>query len=203
MSTMSIYAAAVTLFLVMDPIGNIPAFLTILGYVDENRRRKIIAREMVIALAVLVLFLFFGKYILQGMHISEPALSIGGGVVLFLIAIRMIFPRERTAAIEREEQEPLIVPLAVPLVAGPSAMATVVLFANQAPGKMFIWFFALLIAWFASAVVLLSAETLRRRLGTRFLSALERLMGMILTTLAVQMLLTGIENYVRAVETAM
>lgn len=196
---MSVYSAAITLFLVLDPLGNIPVFLSVLGNVEPERRRKIIIREMVIALVILAAFLLFGKFILRGMHISQPALSIGGGIVLFLIAIRMIFPRrsgESGSDTGDSEDEPLIVPLAIPLVAGPSAMAMLILLATQYPDRTGEWMIALVAAWFASALVLTSADLLRRALGRRGLAALERLMGMILTTMAVQMLLSGIELFV-------
>ena len=192
---MTILSAAITLFLVMDPLGNIPIFLSLLSHVEKRRRLKVIIREMVIALAILVVFLFFGRYILSALHIGEPALSIGGGIVLFLIALRMMFPSHRDTTAEYHGEEPLIVPLAVPLVAGPSAMATVILLATQDPNAMGNWLLALVIAWLVSAVVLLFAEVLRRYLGRRLINALERLMGMILTTLAVQMLLSGIRTY--------
>jgi multiple antibiotic resistance protein len=196
---MSVYSAAITLFLVLDPLGNIPIFLSVLEHVDPERRRKIIIREMVIALGILAAFLLFGKFILRGMHISQPALSIGGGIVLFLIAIRMIFPRRGSDSGSDTgdgEDEPLIVPLAIPLVAGPSAMAMLILLATQYPDRTAEWMIALVAAWFASALVLTSADLLRRALGRRGLAALERLMGMILTTMAVQMLLSGIELFV-------
>ena len=194
---MSIYTAAITLFLVLDPLGNIPIFLSVLNNVDPARRRKIIVREMVIALVILSLFLFFGQYLLSGMNISQPALSIGGGVILFLIALRMIFPTRHAPAKETNEggEEPLIVPLAVPLVAGPSAMATLILFSTQFPDQLGDWMIALVAAWLASATVLVSADVLRRALGRRGLAALERLMGMILTTMATQMLLSGVEMF--------
>jgi multiple antibiotic resistance protein len=195
---MSVFAAAVTLFLVMDPVGNIPMFLSLLGQVEDHRRKRVILRELLIAFCVLALFLFFGKFVLSALHITEPALGIAGGVVLFLIAVRMVFPWGRDQTVETHGGEPLIVPLAIPLIAGPSAMATVILLSNQAPGRIWTWFLALLIASVAALVVLLSAEVLRRRLGARFLTAIERLMGMILATLSVQMLLTGIRDYVQS-----
>lgn len=193
---MTIYTAAITLFLVMDPLGNIPIFLSLLEPIGPRRRRRIIVREMLIALAILTAFLFFGKYILQGLHVSEPALSIGGGVVLFLIAVRMIFPAVRGSGEgEPGRQEPLLVPLAVPLVAGPSAMAMVILLATQYPDRILSSFLALLIAWFASSAILVSAEVLRKYLGRRIIIAVERLMGMILITIAVEMFLSGIRNF--------
>ncbi|MFP4302457.1 MAG: MarC family protein [Spirochaetaceae bacterium] len=196
---MSLYTAAITLFLVLDPIGNIPIFLSVLGDLDSKRRRRIIVRETVIALLILAVFLFFGKYILRGMNISPPAVSIGGGIVLFLIALRMIFPASKREYPSKEEgtvEEPLIVPLAVPLLAGPSAMATLILFANQEPSRLWTWFLALVLAWLAASLVLLGADFLRKRLGRRALAALERLMGMILITMATEMLLTGIRSFV-------
>ncbi len=194
---MSIYSAAIILFLVLDPLGNVPVFIAALRHVPEARRRIVLARELVIALIVLAAFLFFGRYVLAGMHISEPALSIGGGVVLFLIAVRMIFPPATADGFaEVRDEEPLIVPLAVPLVAGPSAMATLILFATQYPDRLLDWLIALVAAWFASSVILFSADILRRRLGRGFLVAVERLMGMILITMAVQMLLSGIALFI-------
>lgn len=198
---MTIYSAAITLFLVMDPLGNIPIFLSVLDGMEPRRRRLVILRETVIALALLVLFLLFGQYILAGLHISEDSLSIGGGVVLFLIALRMIFPRyeantedDARAHLERN-QEPLLVPLAVPLIAGPSSMAMVILFATQYPDRLLTWLLALVIAWVPSTLILLSADLIRRYLGRRVIKAIERLMGMILTTLAVEMLLNGIAEF--------
>jgi len=193
---MTFYTAAITLFLVMDPLGNIPVFLSLLAHMEPDRRRRVIVREMLLALGILTGFLFVGKYILQGLQVSEPALSIAGGIVLFLIAIRMIFPPAKEQADQkRSDQEPLLVPLAVPLVAGPSAMAMVILIGTQQPDRMFSWFLALLIAWAASLLILILAEVIRKYLGRRVITAVERLMGMILITVAVEMFLDGIHNY--------
>jgi multiple antibiotic resistance protein len=196
---MNLYTAAITLFLVMDPFGNIPIFLSVLQTYDARRRRRIMIRELAIALCVLTFFLFFGKYILAGLNISEPALSISGGVILFLIAIRMIFPSKPESEDRSGEGEPVIVPLAVPLVAGPSSMAMVILFSTQFPERLLTWFAALVIAWLAGLVVLLLSDSLRKYLGNRVLKAIERLMGMILTTMAVQMLLSGLREFLAGV----
>ena len=131
---MTLYTATITLILVMDPLGNIPIFLSTLNFVNPARRKFIILRETFIAFLILTAFLFFGQYILEGMQISEPALSIAGGIILFLIAIRMIFPSEENQQV-KQHTEPFIVPLAIPFIAGPSTMAMVMLFANQAPQK--------------------------------------------------------------------
>ncbi|VVC76666.1 hypothetical protein AQUSIP_19900 [Aquicella siphonis] len=195
---MTLYSATITLILVMDPLGNIPLFLSTLNNVDPKRRQRIILRETFIAFILLTLFLFFGQYILEGMHISEPALQIAGGIILFLIAIRMIFPQNGQEDKSSFSGEPLIVPLAVPLIAGPSTMTMVMLLANQAPYDMFRWFIALTIAWFITTVILVFADFLRKILGERGLTAIERLMGMILTTMAVQMFLSGFEQFLHA-----
>jgi multiple antibiotic resistance protein len=192
---MNIYTAAITLLLVMDPFGNIPLFLSLLDDVDPRRRRTVIIREMGIALAVLSVFLFFGKYILAGLNISEPALSISGGIILFLIAIKMIFPKKNVSDELPRETEPIIVPLAVPLIAGPSSMSMVILLSTQHPKMILSWLIALIAAWSVSLVILILSEFLRRLLGIRIIKAIERLMGMILTTMAVQMLLSGIKKF--------
>lgn len=189
---MTLYSAAITLILVMDPLGNIPLFLAALRNVSAKKRRLIILRESTIAFVILTIFLLFGQYILDGMHISQPALSIAGGIILFLIAIRMIFPHEETKT--RETTEPFIVPLAIPLIAGPSTMTIVMLMAKQTP-QLFHVFIALCIAWIVTTIVLLFADFLRKILGERGLIAIERLMGMILTTMAVQMFLSGYQQF--------
>ncbi|EKD69875.1 MAG: multiple antibiotic resistance (MarC)-related protein [uncultured bacterium] len=191
---MTLYSATITLILVMDPLGNIPLFLSILNHIPARKRRWIILRETFFAFIILTLFLFFGPYILAGMGISQPALGIAGGIILFLISLRMIFPHEDHEK-TKLAHEPFIVPLAIPLIAGPSTMTVVMLLANQAPYDMPRWFLALTMAWFISAVILFCADFLRKILGERGLIAIERLMGMILTTMAVQMLLTGLEQF--------
>lgn len=196
---MTIFTAAFTLILVMDPFGNIPLFISILQNVEPRKRKIVIIREMLIALMILSVFLFFGRFILSAMDISSPAVSIAGGVILFLIAIRMIFMQRAMPEATQNNDSPLIVPLAIPLVAGPSAMTMVILLAEQNPDKIGLYFIALLIAWAFTSGILILSERMGRLLGGRGLKALERLMGMILTTIAVQMLLTGIENYIQMI----
>lgn len=192
---MNIYSATITLILVMDPLGNIPLFLSILKPVPSNRHNWIILRESMIAFAILTLFLFFGRHILNGLHLTEPALNIAGGIILFIISLRMIFPHSDSTTKDRIAGEPFIVPLAIPLIAGPATLATVLLFASQAPGKMGSWFLALVIASIVFVVITLCSPLLMKLLKERGLIALERLMGMILTTVAVQMFLSGISQY--------
>ncbi len=192
---MTLFSAALLLFLVMDPVGNIPVFLSTLKNVEKKRRKFIILRELIIALLVLIGFLFGGRYVLQALQISDPSLTIAGGIILFLIALRMIFPGFRGGGEEEMDGEPLIVPLAIPLVAGPSAMATVMLMMSQDPSRWQDWLIALTVAWFVSGVILLLANALSRFLGKRGLVAIERLMGMILITISVQMMLGGIKAF--------
>jgi multiple antibiotic resistance protein len=193
---MTIYSAAITLILVMDPIGNIPIFLSILSPVDSARRTIIILRESFIAFLILTAFLFGGKHILDSLNITEPALGMAGGIILFLIAIKMIFPPEDTSAQrERNLGEPFIVPLAIPLVAGPSAIALVTLLGTQQSHPTYDAFLALIIASIVCTIILLFASKLRKFLGTKGLIAMERLMGMVLTTAAVQMFLNGLQAY--------
>jgi MarC family membrane protein len=193
---MSVASAAVLLFLVMDPLGNVPFFLSALKGVDPARQRRVVARELAIALAVLVFFLFAGRFVLDLLHVSEPALSISGGVILFLIALRMIFPTPERSLHEDFGGEPFIVPLAIPYVAGPSAISTELLLTSQEPEKWPKWLLALLLAWSACSLIVFFASGLRHRIGQRGLIAMERLMGMVLVTISVQMLMTGIGRFV-------
>jgi multiple antibiotic resistance protein len=190
-----------TLFLVMDPVGNIPTFVSILRGFPRRRAREIIIRELLIALAILILFLFLGRHLLSALSLSEPALGIAGAVILFLISIHMIFSDVTEMFGKSPDGEPFIVPLAVPLVAGPTAMTAVLLLMAQAPNRWFDWLFALIGAWFASGLILLLGEPMARFLGERGLTAIQRLMGMLLTAVSVQMLLEGIARFIRELKT--
>ena len=192
---MTIASAALLLFLILDPLGNIPVFLSILRRLPPRRQRIVIARELLIALGVLMLFLWGGQYVLEAMHLRQESVSIAGGIVLFLIGLRMIFPPPEGLMGELPEGEPFLVPLAIPMVAGPSGMAAVMLMGSQEPGRMGDWSLALMIAWGLTAAILFSATYLYRWLGTRVLMAIERLMGMLLVALSVQMLLDGVGTY--------
>jgi MarC family membrane protein len=192
---MSVVSAIFVLLFVMDPLGNVPLYLTALKDIPSARRKRIVVRESFIALAVLVFFLFVGRYFLDLLQISEPALGIAGAIVLFLISLRMVFGGTETSFASASGGEPFVVPLAVPLVAGPSTIATVLLLQGREPERVFEWLLALVAAWFLSTIVLFFASGLGRALGDRVLIALERLMGMILTAVAVQMFLTGVQRF--------
>ncbi len=189
-------AAAVLLFLVIDPLGNIPLFSAVLKPYSAQKRRRIIVRETIFSFLILLVFMLTGKKFLDVMHLSQWALQIGGAVVLFLIAIRMIFPPpEGLLGANTSEHEPFIVPLSIPGMAGPSSMATVMLLAAQAPGHLGQMVGALLIVMIATGLILYFADVVQQRLGDRFTIAMERLMGMILVAVSVQMLLTGVNAY--------
>jgi MarC family membrane protein len=182
------------MFFVMDPLGNVPFFLAALRHVEPRRQRYVIARELLIALGVLVFFLFAGQYILNVLHISEQALRISGGIVLMLIAMRMIFPAADKPTREDVQGEPFVVPLAVPYTAGPSALATELLLVSSEPARWPVWLGAVLLAWIATAIILFFATSVSRYVGERGLIAIERLMGMLLITVAVQMLMDGLSQ---------
>jgi len=192
---LDILAAATLLFLILDPIGNVPIFLSILKGVAPERRRLVLARELLIALGILFLFLYGGKYVLAALHLRQESVSIAGGIVLFLIGIRMIFPPKDGIFGEIHEGEPFIVPMAVPGVAGPSAIAAVMLLTQQDPDRLTDWSIALLLAWAATAVILFASTTLYRLLKAGVLGAMEKLMGMLLIAVSVQMCLDGVAKY--------
>ncbi len=194
---MTILSAALLLFLILDPLGNIPVFLSVLKPLPPKRQRIVLARELLIALVVLMGFLWGGKYALDMMHLRQESVAIAGGIVLFLIGIRMIFPRPEGLMGELPGGEPFIVPLAIPLVAGPSGMAAVMLMGSNEPNRLWDWSLALMIAWGATAVILFSATLLYKYLGRSALTALERLMGMLLVAISVQMVLDGIGTYLQ------
>ena len=193
----SFTSAVVILLLVMDPIGNIPLFVSLLRQVEPARRTRVILRECAIAFAVLLVFVFFGAAILGVLGLSDPSLTIAGGVILFLIALRMIFRRPEGIFGDTVSGEPFIVPLAIPSIAGPAAIATVMLLASRAPQRLLEWCVAVSVAMLVTAALLVSANRLARLAGEQGLLAFERLMGLILTAISVEMLLRGIETFVR------
>lgn len=191
---MSFISAVAALFVVLDPVGNIPLFLALLEDLNVGKRVLIVARELMIALAILLLFLFSGRTLLNILGISQPALSIAGGIILFLVSLRMIFSSDSEDVVGKTEGEPFIVPLAIPSVAGPSAIATVLLFMARAPSRWIEWVGALILAWSATSAILIAAVLVGTRIGRRGINAMKRLMGMLLTTVAVEMFLSGLAD---------
>ena len=191
---MDVMSAVVTLFLVMDPLGNVPLFLSVLKTVRPERRRIVLMREILFAYFILISFLLAGGSLLDFLGLQAEAVGIAGGIVLFLIALRMIFPSHGTLTGDPIEGEPFVVPLAIPLLTGPSTLATVLLLESTATSSMFSLFLAVTLTWALCGAILLSSTVLYRVLGERGLVAMERLMGMLLVMVAVQMLLNGLKS---------
>src|SRR5690554_2389151 len=193
---MDIITATITLLLIMNPLGNLPIFLSVLRHVEQKRRRVVLMRELLFALGFMLLFLWLGSGLLNFLGLRQESVSIAGGIILFIIALRLIFPQPGGVLGLPAGDEPFIVPLAIPLISGPSLLAALILFANQAPDRMFDWTIAAVAAWVISSTVLMFSSVFLRALGQRGLNAIERLMGMILIMISVQMFLDGIMKYV-------
>lgn len=192
---MDTWSAAITLFLIMDPLGNLPVFMSVLKTIEPKRRRIVLIRELIFSLLIMLGFLFSGQAVLDFLSVKQETVSIAGGLILFLIALKMIFPQPGGVTGLPAGEEPFIVPLAIPMVAGPSILAALILLANQDHSRMLDWSLALLAAWSVSAVILMFSSVFHRVLGERGLIAIERLMGMILIMISIQMLLDGIGKF--------
>jgi len=195
---MTLFSIAFSLFLLMDPIGNIPLYISLLKEASPKRQRIIILRELLIALAIIILFAFLGNGLMEFLKIECATIQIAGGIILFLLCLKMIFPHPHEAreVASKEDQEPFIVPLAVPLVAGPGVLAAVMIFTNQETDSI-IMLGAILIAWTASLCILLCSSFLKKFLGNKGIIALERLMGLLLILISVQMFLSGVGTFLQ------
>lgn len=193
----SFWGGFLLVLLMADPVGNIPIALACLKNVPNRRRLLVVARECAIAGAVLILSMFFGKPVMAELGLSDAALSIGGAVIVMLIAVRMVFPSKNGIFGETPDGEPLIVPLAIPAIAGPSTIATVIMLAAAQPGRMGEWALVIALTMAVCFVVLGAAEWVQRRLGPRVAMAIERLTGLILAMMATQMFLSGLDSYLK------
>ena len=188
-------SALILLLLVLDPLGSLPIFISVLRGVEPARRRRVALREGLIAFGVLIVFMLGGQHFLAVMRLSERSLEVAGGVILLIIALRMIFGQSSGVYARDGAKEPFIFPLAVPLLAGPSAMATVLLLASRQPDRLWHWAAAITVAMAVSTLVLLTADRIRRLLGDSVVTAMEKLMGLVLTAIAIEMLLAGLKRY--------
>jgi MarC family membrane protein len=189
-------SALILLLLVLDPLGSLPIFISVLRNVEPARRARVAVREGLIAFGVLMAFMLGGQHFLRVMRLSERSLEVAGGVILLVIAMRMVFGgSSQMYGSAREAREPFIFPLAVPLLAGPSAMATVLLLASRQPAGLWQWVAAITVAMTICTAVLLAADRIRRLLGDSVVTAMEKLMGLVLTAIAIEMLLAGVKRY--------
>jgi len=189
---MTLLSATVLIFLVMDPLGNVPLFISALARVDPARRRRVILREMLTAFLILLGILLLGRPLFSVFGISLPSLNIAGGVILFIIAIKMIFSSGESLMDATHDPEPRLVPLAVPLTAGPSTMSTLMVMVAREPQKTHLWLLALTMAWGVSCAILLGSDLFFKVLKSNGLRAMEKLMGMILTAVATEMAINGL-----------
>jgi len=196
--TENFFQTFVLLLLVTDPFGNVPLFISTLTHIRPERRSRVVIRECLIAFFLLLVFMFGGRYFLEALQLTSTSLRIGGGVILFLIALKMVFPSAEGifGPAPKQAGEPLIVPLAIPALAGPSALVTVLLFSTSHRMSMWLYVIALMMVAAVWLIVLISAERLLKTLGSAVITAFERLMGLILTALAIEMLLAGITTYI-------
>jgi MarC family membrane protein len=202
MNFSEVMSLSFSFFLLMDPIGNIPLFITILNPIPEERKKKIIAREMLIALFTILVFAVVGEKLLDLLDISMQTLSISGGIILFIIALRMIFSNDTEEALSNSlTKEPFIVPLAIPLIAGPSILAAVMIFAKKESNSLTL-ILSIIIAWIISFIILLLSQNLKKVLNENTILALQRLMGLILTFIAIEMLLKGVVVFIKNIQYA-
>ena len=197
MISADLISATILLILVLDPFGNLPIVLSLLAKVPPERRARVILRESLFAFVILLAFMAGGRIFMHWLQLSDTSLTIAGGIILFLISLRMVFPSKDGIFGEVPGGEPFLVPLAVPSIAGPSALATVMLMTSRDPAQLVTWVVALTIAMVVTTAILLSAPRLQRVLGTQVVIAFERLMGMLLTALSVEMLMRGVSTYIR------
>ncbi len=197
---LQLLSTSFALFLLMDPIGNVPIFISVLKDIDPKRQQFIIFRELIIALIIIIAFNFMGNLLLDFLHVERSTLLIAGGIILFIIALKMIFPGRRDPDVDvSPDKEPFIVPLAIPLVAGPAVLAAVMLYSHQEHNEWII-IGAIVLAWVASTIILLGSTYLKKLLGWRGLVACERLMGLLLILLAVQMFMGGVALFLDTTE---
>jgi MarC family membrane protein len=190
------FSAFILLFLVTDPLGNIPLFIHHLQNISKRRRIYIIFREICIASVVLLFFMLAGKSFLKLLHLSELSMQFAGSIIMFLISLHMIFPMKNNDS-NIYAEEPFIVPLAIPLLAGPSSIASVMLLSSQYPNNIYIWVGALILTMVCCAVILFMSDLIQNVLGSNVVAAFERLMGLILVAMSVEMFLKGIRLFIQ------
>lgn len=193
----SLLSLSLSLFIVLNAFGNIPLFLSLLKGIPRKRQKQIVIRELLIALFVIIVFNYIGVWLLKFLNVTQEIVQIAGGVILFLLSLKMLFPKEKKQLEEEFKKitEPFIVPLAIPLVAGPAVLAAVMVYSPQIPDVIMIG--AIFIAWLLTLFILVLSAHLSDWIGERGLIALERLMGFIMVLIAIQMFLTGFKTFMK------
>lgn len=192
---MTIFSISLVLFLIMDPIGNISSFLKMVEEIPPKKQNMILIREMLIALLVMVIFNYIGEGIYELLQISDPAVRLSSGVILFIISVQILFPNLSGLRENLPKEEPFIIPFAIPLIAGPSVLATIMLYAHMEQSQP-VMLFSILCAWILALLVMIAAKPLYKIMGENGLMACEKLMGMVLVLIAIQRFLDGVEQYV-------
>jgi multiple antibiotic resistance protein len=195
----NLFFIAFSLFLLMDAIGNLPLYIALLQGIAPSKQKKIILREMIFAIIIIFAFAFLGDYLLKFLHITSETMQIAGGIILFIISLQMIFQKEEKVSDLIQITEPFLVPLAVPLIAGPAVLTTIILYSHQNIPISHILLGAS-IAWILSLIILLLAPFIAKRLGERGILAIQKLMGLILVLLSVQMFLDGLKIFLAPVK---
>lgn len=190
----SFFAIALTLFFVIDALGNIPIYLSIIRKIDQKKIKRIAIRELLLALVIMIIFHYLGQVLLSLLSISKSTVQVAGGLILFLIAIRLIFSHEEESP-KYVSADPFIVPIATPLIAGPSVLSVIMIYALEQPQDLIV-IGAIFVAWFISSLILFFASPIYKLVGEKVLAACQRLMGLIVAVIAVQMFIQGIKGII-------
>lgn len=191
-----VFTKAFQLFLVLDPLGNTGIIATLISGFPAERQRYILFRELLIALTILVVFFFLGSYLLSGLGVSQAAITITGGVIFFLFAVSLLFPGSSVVNLKNLDEEPFIVPIATPLIVGPSSTATVILYSQDSWLSAIL---AVLIAWIFTAIIILLGPYLLSKVGKTGMHVAERVIGMICALIAVKMILKGLKLFLATI----
>jgi multiple antibiotic resistance protein len=192
---MFIFTKAFQLFLVLDPLGNTGIIAALLSKIEPRRQRAIVARELSIALCIMLLMFFLGSYFLLYLNLSQAAVTMTGGIIFFLFAISLLFPGSSMVNLSNLDDEPFIVPIATPLIVGPSSIATIILYAHDRS----LWtpsLLAVLLAWVVTAVIIFMGPWLLSLMGRTGMHVVERFIGLICALVAVKMLLKGLKLFI-------
>lgn len=190
-----ILTKAITLFFILDALGAVGMVVTIIRPFSPARQKAILRREMLISFLIMCFFYFFGGVLLEVLAITQPAVQITGGIIFLFFALSLLFPKYDDETEAKSQQEPFIVPIATPIIAGPSCLATIMLFSHENNSGVLVTLPAIFLAWFGTALILMSSPIILRFMGKTGITVLERLMGLICVMLAVSMFVGGLQAF--------